>query len=432
MGDSVSVSGTLFSQGKSLSNKKVTILADGVSCGEALSSNKGAFKYELSVPFKYSPLITLRALYTPAGADIDSYLPGASAPVGLAVEFYNTEISINAPPEVYLGLPFTLSGEAGWDGAQSPASRVLKVFLDSDLISAVNVSTGPFQIEAAIAVGMPLGGHTIRAEIYPDGRYAGASDEEPVNVVRTPPQVTLDAPGFVVLPGHVAISGTVTSDLPIKGAEVRVDFVGESVTTVVGDNGRFNTSISVGMKWGLLGFYDLTVSVFPSEPWNADVAVKARVFALGIANLLTIALSLAIAVTLGSMAYTRKRRRKRALQNKRGLPYAPAARGGPAPVEAVKPRSDIVGNKSSVLRAYAVAVKAIERRGLGVLEPHMTMREFLSAVSPALRSAQDSFSKLTSLSERALYSGHEIEDAEAAAAQQLAANVSEVIRRGLS
>jgi flagellin-specific chaperone FliS len=433
VGDSVSVSGALSSQGESLSSRKITILMDGVVCGETATDKDGTFRYEITVPFKYVPIITLRALYTPAtNPDLDQYLPAASATASLSVDFYQTELTLDVPSSVYVGMPFTISGEAGWEQDGGFEARTLRISLDGVLLDTISVSTGEFNLETSVDIGTTLGVHIVEASLVSNGRYAGASAQGSVTVIKAPPQVTLDVPGFVVLPGHVAISGTVTSELPIKGAEVRIDFVGKSVTTVVGDNGRFNASISVGMKWGLLGFYDLTASVFPAEPWNADVAVKGRVFALGIANLLTIALSLAITVTLGSIAYTHRRRRRKELQKGQAQPHVPAAGMEPATAEAVGPRSDMTGNKGGVLRAYAAAVQAIERRGLGKLEPYMTMREFLSAAAPALHSAEDSFSRLTSLAERALYSSHEVEDLEVTAAQQIAASISEVMQRGLS
>jgi len=75
--------------------------------------------------------------------------------------------------------------------------------------------------------------------------------------------------------------------------------------------------------------------------------------------------------------------------------------------------------------------------GLGAIErvtgismaPHITLREFLQMVTPFLTKAIKSFTELTTMTEIALYSAHELDEDMATLAKELAAAIKKELQR---
>jgi hypothetical protein len=430
VGDNITVSGSLSAKTSGLSGRNISILLDGRIVAATITEPGGRYTASIQLPYKYVSSMTVRALYIPAGSDLNKYLPAVSPIRNISVLFYKSTIKINPPETIYLGLPATLNGSVTWEQPNGIAARNISIYLDDNLLGTISTGIGTFKLKTAINLNESLGKHTIRAVIADSGRYAGAAYETNVTVSKAPLRIDVNAPSFLVLPGKISITGKVTSDLPFKGGTAVIYFGGKSATVDIQDNGEFSTNLSTGVTQGLLGSQELTVTVNPVEPWNAASTIKVRIFVLNAVNLTGISLCLVAGATIGTVTYTRRKRRRPFRKPVQGQ-AAPAAIEkilSTTPAAALQPGSG--EPRERLLNIYVRAKDIIEKASAMKMEPHMTMREFSRAIEKRGIAASGNFTKLTSMAERGRYSQHEVENVEAADAEKLLSAIVEDIQRG--
>ncbi len=426
VGDNITVYGSLSTNTSRLTGRNISVLLDGKIIATAATDPGGRYMASIQLPYKYVSNMPVRALYIPTGSDLTKYLPAVSPLKNASSLFYQSVIELGAQDEVYLGLPAVFSGTASWEQSGNMSSRSIEIYLDNELLKTVAGGVGVFAVETTIGIDVSLGEHTVRAVIADSGRYVGAADEKTVSVSKAPLRVDVKAPSFLVVPGKISITGKVTSDLPLKGGTAVIDFGGKSTTVDIQNNGEFSAQLNLGLAQGLIGSQTLTVTVYPVEPWNDTTAVTVRVFVLNAVNLFALVLGLALGTALGAVTYTRRKRR-RPLKKTFHHKEAPAAgKLTPVPLED-EVQTESQGNKERLLQAYTKAVRVMEKKYSIKMEPHMTMREFSSTVRSKLPGAGEGFYKLTMLAEKALYSPHETEAADAAAAAEL---LSTIVKAG--
>jgi hypothetical protein len=277
-------------------------------------------------------------------------------------------------------------------------------------------------MEPTIGINTSLGQHNISVLVSSDGRYAGASYENTITVTRALPDIDIKAPTFVILPSKINITGNISSELPMEGGVVSIDFGGKSTEVAIQDDGRFSANLSIGLAWGLSGSSDLTVKVNPTELWNSATEVKIKIFSLNVINIAALVFCIAIVSVLATVTYTRKKRRIPASELKQHMAELKTDKAASL-ATAAQHRIVLEGSKGQLLKAYVKAVRVIEKEASVKMEPNMTMREFLTAVKPKLHKAGENFASLTAMAEKALYSPHETLASEAAAAERLASTV---------
>jgi hypothetical protein len=430
VGDSVSVSGTLSSQGKSLSKKTIKILVDGVNASVGTTNSKGKFNISVFLPYNYIATMPVMAQYTPAGKDLNKYLPAISPTENITAYFYQTQIELNTPKEGYPGIPLAVHCEVLSEQPDGSDSRSVEIYLDDSLLGAALTTAGVFNMEPTIGINTSLGQHNISAIVSPDGRYAGASYENTITVTRALPDIDIKAPTFIILPSKINITGNISSELPMEGGMVSIDFAGKSTEVDIQDDGKFSANLSMGFDWRLSGSRELTVQVNPAEPWNSATEVKVKIFSLNVINIAALVFCIATVSVLGTVVYTSKRKRIPVSEPRQ--PEAVARTDEPISCAVAKPAIVLEGNKAKLLDAYARTARVIEKKYSVKMGPDMTMREFLMAVKPKLHNMGDSFASLTAMAEKALYSQHVTEASEAAAAEGLASTIREAIKGGIA
>ncbi|MFQ5873371.1 MAG: hypothetical protein ACE5JL_06180 [Dehalococcoidia bacterium] len=411
-----------------LLNRGITILLDGEPVATASTGFYGLFLAEVPIPFSYVPEMMVEARYMPLDADRDEYLPCISPSREMEVMFYRTELETEAPDEAYPGRPLVVGGEIAWEGEEAPGWRDVKVLLDDDLWATLSTPEGRFEVEVIPDPGVSLGEHTLTVAVEPQGLFANASQEMALNIVTVSPQIDVDAPTFVALPGTIHVSGRVLSPFPLEEARVSLGLGQASTEVETLEQGQFSASLGLGLDLVFVGLQELVVEVEPIEPWHSPVEARVKVFVI---NLTNIGLILAAAASLGVLLHTR--RRGRPGKGEAPPPEAPpvAERLAEAAPRA-KPGAKLEGIKGRLLEAYMRAADVVEEATRVRMEPHMTLREFLMGTTPMMYGAVEAFAKLTALAERALYSSHAPEVEEAVEAEKLALEVEEVIRGGVA
>ena len=422
VGDSVSVSGTLSSQGKSLSKKTIKILVDGVNASAGTTNSKGKFNISVFLPYNYIATMPVMAQYTPAGKDLNKYLPSISPIENITAYFYQTWIELDTPKEGYPGIPLAVHGEVLSEQPGDSNPRSVEIYLDDSLLGAVLTTAGVFNLEPTIGINTSLGQHNISAIVSPDGRYAGASYENTITVTRALPDIDIKAPTFIILPSKINITGNISSELPMEGGMVSIDFAGKSTEVDIQDDGKFSANMSMGFDWRLSGSRELTVRVNPAELWNSATEVKIKIFSLNVINIAALVFCIATVSVLGTVVYTRKKRRITVSAIKQPSKELITDKIISMPTGA-KPVTVLEGNKAKLLEAYVKMAHVMEKKYSVKIGLDMTMREFLIAVKPKLYKTGDDFASLTTMAEKALYSSHETLASEAAAGEELMSTI---------
>ena len=429
VGDTITVSGSLSTKISKLTGKNISITLDERAVTTAITDSGGGYTASIQLHYENVSNMSVRALYMPIGSDLNKYLPAVSPIQNISVKFYQSAIEINPPKEIYPGLPAVFNGSVNWEQPNDFATRNISIYLDNDLLGTTSTGVGAFEIKTTIGLNESLGTHKISAVLAPSGRYANASAEKALDVAPAPLRVEVDAPSFIITPGKISITGKVTSELPMQGGNASINCGGQSTTVEIRDNGDFSANLSFGIEGRLLGPSDLTVKVNPVEPWNAASTIKTNIFIFNTVNIATISLCLVAGVTVGTMTYARRKRR-RPLKGPTRRPIATTTEKVLATTPAVTLQPGSGEPRERLLNAYTRARSVIEKASATKMEPHVTMREFAAATQKKGIVSAGNFTKLTSMAEKGQYSSHEIEGAEATAAEELLSAIVEGIQRG--
>ena len=428
VGGFINASGNLTSEGEGLPNRKVRILLDGNPLTETLTSSDGSYSITVRIPHKYVEILKVEALYTPIGADRGVYLASKSLTLFINVLFYKTSVTLTVPDEAYPGLPVRVDGKITVEDGRPADSRDVEILLDQVLIAKNETNPqGIFDFEMVLGSHTSVGKHKLTFTVEPKGIYAGTSYTGELSIVKALPELSIQLPSFLVLPARLYVEGSVHSIFgPLKGSLVRLE-LGESSTVVkTFEDGRFNTTVNAPLNLALSGFQELRVNIEPAEPWNAPLYIKKTILIINPANISIVSVAF---LSLIATLYTRLRRNRL----REGVSVAPLE----TPLEThaaetlqLKPTIKLEGMRARILMAY---LKAVEKIGAATgifMELHMTLREFLCEAKPKLRGATDSFSELTFLAERVLYSPYMPEEDEGSKAERLVERVMEALKGG--
>lgn len=428
VGGSINANGNLSSKGKGLANRIVTILLDGSPLTGTLTSLDGSYFVAVTVPYRYVEKLRIEALYAPMGDDRGVYLASKSPTLVIDVMFYKTFVNVEAPSEAYPGLHITVKGNATVKDSVLAGSRNIKILLDHIFLAESQTSLqGYFEAQLILASHTPTGRHKLTVTVEPRTVYAGATYEGELSIVKAPSELVIQVPSIFVLATKMHLNGSVHSSFgPLRGALIRLEF-GESLTIAkTFDDGGFNATLYLPLNLALSGFEELRLNVEPAEAWNAPLQVKRTVLVI---NLADISLVSAAFFSLVGMLYTGQSRgkpREEAMLVAAEIPSKLEGRIAEAPL--LKPRVELEGVKGRILMAYLKAAGKIQE-AVGIsMEPHMTLREFLSESKPKLKGATGFFTELTFMAERILYSPYLPANDEALRAEGLAETTMEVLK----
>ncbi len=423
VGEFISASGRLNSNGNSIVGGKLSLNLDGNMVATALSGFGGTYNTSIRLPYEYTENMTLTAVYEPSGSETGVYLAGNSPPVTITTKFYPTLLEVSTHTNLYRGLPFTLSGTV--TDNHDNASRNIKVLLD-DITLDEQMASGQFSFEITLPEKTPLGTGKLTVAVSPLDRYSGATVQQNVTISILPINFDVQTPSIVLLPGDIQVSGKVYSQLgPLVDIPVNLYFKKSSTTVRTSDGGNFAASLETPLDPFLIGSQEILIDIESLEPWATTTNVKKQVF---IINPLSTALILAILIALWLVIRRRIRTRTYAVKE---MPPAEVVEVPPTPP---LPTSipELTGIKGQVSSAYRSVITAVEKITGVIMSPDITMREFLKMAHLPSPAATDRFTELTSITETTLYSAYSPRKDTAARAQELAVNIKEELLSGTS
>jgi len=423
IGETITASGKLIANNHPLCNRELTLLlSDEALAVTTTTDSDGYYTANLVIPYRYIPMMTLRAEYIPSGDDIGIYLACQSMPVVVNTSYYTTLLEVSAPEIAHPGFPIKVNGQISSTG--NDVERIAKVFLDDAQLAEEKIE-GKFNVELTPPERISTGGHSLRIMVEPQKRYSGISKNLNIHISRIPVQADIRIPLFIITPGTVRISGQVYHSLgPLQDATVNFNFKESSATVKTSADGSFIGTVETPIDLSMVGPQELTLTVEPAEPWYDSLLIKRWVFTITPTN---IGLILAAFISLGLLAYHRGRtgpsiQQEESVEDK---PYEIF------PVTSLsRPRYKFTGIKGRLLLAYLDGLKAVEK-AVGIsMAPHTTLREFLNTATPLLPVIIKPFNELTTMAEIALYSIHEPDEDTALRAEQLVTIIKKELRNG--
>lgn len=421
VGDSITASGRLSSEGNPLAGKNLSLTLNNDKVATAITGFDGSYVTSITLPYQYTENVTFTAVYKPAGNDASIYLASESPKVTVNTMFYQTMLEVSSPEKVYRGLPFTVSGTV--TDSHDNIRRNIKVLLNDASLVEDTVS-GQFNFEITLPEKTPLGTGNLTVAVSPRGRYADTSEARSVTISVVPVHVDTRTPSVTLLPGDIQISGTVYSGLgPLVDTPVSLHLNKFSTTVRTSDNGNFAASLETKLDLFLIGSQEILINVEPLEPWAPTTNVKQQIF---IINPLNTSLMLAILVALWLVI--RRRSRIRTYTEKEIPPVEVVEVPPTPPLPAPIPK--LTGIKGQVLSAYRSVIAAVEKINGVIMSPDVTLREFLKIAQLRSPTANALFAELTTIAETTLYSAYSPQQDTAARAEELAANIKEELRSG--
>ena len=212
VGDTISASGRLSSNGKPLAQKELTIRLDKKPLRVVTTDLDGSYKTEITLPYQYVGDTTLNAEYVPSGDDFNMYQGCKSQTV--PVMFHTTTLELSAPETAHPGMPFAIDGHIS--STDGDTSRIITVFLDDSQLAEETVP-GRFSLKITPPPKIPDGEYALTVTVAPQGRYAGISQSLTINISNLPVQADIQTPQSVILPQKIRVTGKVyheTSPVP--------------------------------------------------------------------------------------------------------------------------------------------------------------------------------------------------------------------------
>ena len=420
VGGSVKASGALSGGSQVLASRTVTLVLDGKAISTVKTNSGGSFVATVQIPYKYVSSVLISAYYAPEGNDKSTYLGCSSPSIKLNVIYYKTNLEVSAPNVAYTGQTLTVTGKVTSQTNSPLNERHVRVTLDGEAFyQGVTNDNGTFVAKTPISPAAKLGNHTLKVNVDSSGLYAGASFQKNVTVAKMSTYMEVDAPSFAMLPSQMEIKGSVRSaNGPLSDVNVTIVFANVSAFVKTLSDGSFGLKLDVPFNTAFAGDQTLLVNAKPAEAWYASAETQLTVFVLNALSIgLAAAASFAIVFFLG---FRFAKTNKKNLSVARTLASVPElSKEASVVVPAGVSERKLDGYKGLIIKAYIEAVKAVESATGLSASPTMTLREYVQLAKPKLEVALDAFTELTSLTEKILYSGQAVEEADVNRSEEL-------------
>lgn len=418
VGQHVRASGKLTTEGKNFADRTIILLIDGKQVATVVTDSEGLFYVTLQVPYRYMHTMTMKALYTPTGADRGVYLAAVSPTITLNVNFYETKLEAAIPNQAHPGLPLKISGQVTSKDNTSLEERTIKVFLDGTLIAQTTTNRqGAFNIQSTLNTQTTTKPHTVTVNVDAKGLYAGTSTAKTLNITKIASHIEVQAPTFAMLPAEIYVTGILNSNNgPLANAAVNVELSDTTATTTTAEDGSFNVTLHIPLSAVFAGTQKINVTAYPAQSWQAPAQTQTNIFVLNLFNIILIVAGIG---TLGTVLYVNSKNKPIKLNRKiQSKPAAPTKEKLVKATLPAHPKVKVTGIKGTIIEAYLKAATTIQSATGTLLTPHMTLREFWAETKPKLNEAAEPFKELTNLTEKTLYSPltPTIEEGEKAAA----------------
>lgn len=391
-GGVINVEGRLYALGDPLSGRSVVIFVGGSRMAEVSTARDGSFNAQVNLPYIYKPSVTVQARYTPLGVDARIYKPSTSDAVEVSLLYIEPKISLEPVRKVLPGKTFTVRGKVQ-STSPLPYSSV-KVSWIGGFADAGLLEDGRFEARLRTPGDVPDGKYTLKVNAPASGVFAPASVSLSILVERIPINVTIEAPVFALAGFGALVRGSFQSGDDRFNATVKVYFAGQEYSAV--SSGNFSVWLSPPLTL-LSGYQACRVRVTPSDPWYSEATCEESIL---VVNPITILAPIGVLIALAVKVFGRR--------GASAIASIKAVLEEKPEEAALQPHKGEVYFAAEELRwlmdIYWEAVGIASDMTGVVMEPYMTMREFLTVTAPHLGKSYWYLETLTLAAERALYS----------------------------
>ena len=435
VGDKVSFKGVLFSQGKPLLEREITLLLNNADLLTVHTDAQGQFQGTFQLPYLYIHQMPIQALYYPQGNDTGVYLAATSPVLTMTVLFYAAQLTLQMNNTAYPGKEVMLTGKFDYGDAPVLQQRMAEIYLDNNLEEQFNMAP-VFNQGITLGTQITPGKHLITVSAPADGRYAPAMTSYIMNVTLATTNMDLHVSFIGLIPGSIQISGKLYSSAgPLANATVVISEGKTNKQITTATDGTFNTKIGIGLGLSLLGIQGITVQVRPQESWNAPLTSTKTIFLINYVNLILI---LIVSVVLAVYLPRRFKKWFAAQPVKKARPPGLVL---PLPSAVYQNKNEISLKRkespekpeetvNSVFYWYRVSLKLVQNITKAILKPHQTLREYGKEASQALGPTGKYFLELTYLLEKRIYGKPPTDASDIEKSQQLAIQIQKEAGRG--
>lgn len=422
VGENVSFHGILASANTSLPGRQVTILLDHSPVITVTTAAGGAYQGVVALPFRYSSFISVQAVYSPQGDDINRYLGCSSPEAPISVLFYPVVLHVAQSTPASPGRDFLVQGAFNYGNNTVLPERRLNVYLDNNLIFDGSIAAG-FYLRLPVSANTSAGTHRLTFDVPGAGRYAPAGTTLDIEVSRIVPAIELNIPRVILLPFPQQIRGSVRSAIgPLSNTPVEITLGNWETAARTGTDGSFSARLDTGFSLTFLGAQDLRVTAVPPETWYQSGSTTVRVMVINPANIAGIIIMLLVLAVSGTRRLGRKAGRPA------GFEQQPFPDPGPVLLKPesvpAPPAAAASGDPRAVLLSlYRGVLHFVQQLTGRMLPPHQTLREFAAENEPKLGPVGRYFREFTLMIERLLYSRHDFDERDAAHARELSGKV---------
>tara|TARA_B100000315_G_scaffold256758_1_gene303505 strand:+ start:4037 stop:6001 length:1965 start_codon:yes stop_codon:yes gene_type:complete len=421
VGDNIRFEGELTFENGPLADRKVDIMLNSSRHIAVYTDNHGNYQGTLWVPYWYESDLNLQALYYPQGEDLDVYLASLSPVSKLEVLFYQTELEVAVDDQAYPGMGTIITGKLEYDQSPPPDDRKVEIYLGDIYIAEIRAEEA-FTQKIAIPPETDAGKHIITASSIAMGKYSPVVASAVLDVTKVTPFLDIDIPRVAFIPGSVGLKGKLHSEIGLpNGASIMVGLDESKTEFASSDDGSFDAEIKMGMGFSLISSEDLSIQVFPQEPWYAPSETTEAVL---VVNFMNCGLLLVVIVSLGIFLPGRLRRLA-SYPKDRLRPITATVPPESAPVYSITRANTALAGKTKeeprnrIFFWYRLVARLIQGITKIILRPQQTLREFANESSGALGSAARLFMELTRRVEKLLYSKYVPSEEDAKQSQQL-------------
>lgn len=433
VGDDITVSGMLQSEGKPLAGREIRVLLNNVQSAVIKTDASGFYETKIQVPYLYVPEMRVQTLYLPVNNDSGIYLSSISPEFKLAILYYQPKITIDIPPKSYPGQETICAAKLNYGPAIAPLSRTFEAYLDGNFLQEIK-ATEEFSFKINVSPDIVLGNHAIAFLSSAAGRYAPVEIDTGIYVTRAVPVLTMKFPVVIIVPGQINLAGTVQSEVGVlKNADIDIKIAGASATSNSTADGAFKSSVKMRMGLELLGSEPLEIQISPEEPWN-DVLVMSRKVLL--VNVINCGIFMVVVLFVGILLSWRlkgqidkylRRRRQEVVRLPVPEAVAPVYSTAVVPPELSK-QAEETEPRGRVISLYISILRLMQRASTVLMKPNQTLREFATDMQNKLGPLALPFVEFTRIIERFLYSKHQVMDKDIEKSKQLTAKLQEGLK----
>ncbi|MDY6833568.1 MAG: DUF4129 domain-containing protein [Chloroflexota bacterium] len=420
VGDTIFIWGVLTTETVPMSGRELEVVIGGNTIDTVTSELDGTYSSEVNVPFEYNTPAVLYMKFNPVQDDADVYQGCSSNEIALDVLFFKTALDFTAPSEFYACSPITIFGDIESPYLPDTEMRTVAISLDGKLITEIETHDH-FELTLITDPTITEGIHSISAKVMPMELYNGAQEGQDISVIKSVPQIEIDAPEIALSARSIEITGRVASHElgPARNAEVQVSLYPSSTTVFTDSNGQFHITLDMPLSLRAVGPQDLTVAASPIEPWFRKTQESTDTFVVSpiVAGLIIIAF-----VSVGLVLFRGQSENKEistSVESAASLQTGNGTIVAPSPIQ----ESSIITNYRHMLRLL------VKSTGI-TLKPHMTLRDYIRQVIANQSALQivPFLQELTLLVEKELYSPRSLSPKETLRAEELFHILEEELR----